>query len=191
MIAECMNRRGLAWLASACGLAVVVVACGSGDLLVGDDARDAAVITNEGGPMNDGAAPVSSDAAKDVTPDAPPEPCTSAPGGPGMCLPKGTACNKADTTGLTCPSSGSFCCITACPELAQPPPGFCDGGPYAPTYNANACINGFACTPVACTAAGGTCVGLSPSSCPNGHLGDGMKYSCGAGVGVACCLPGS
>lgn len=43
--------------------------------------------------------------------------------------------------------------------------------------------------PIACTAAGGTCVGLAPGSCPGNNFGDATKYSCGGGLGVACCLP--
>jgi hypothetical protein len=104
-------------------------------------------------------------------------------------LPAGSACKQADTTGLTCPTAGDFCCVVTCPELAQPPPGFCDGGGYAPLYDAKACIVGFACTPVACTSAGGTCVGIAPGSCPNNKFGDATKYSCGGGVGSGCCLP--
>jgi len=45
-------------------------------------------------------------------------------------------------------------------------------------------------TTVACEAAGGTCVGLSPTSCPEPHVvGFASQYSCGGGVGVECCLP--
>ena len=106
-----------------------------------------------------------------------------------MCLPTGAACRQADTTGLTCATAGQFCCVVACPELAQPAPNFCDGGPYAPLYDAKACIVGFACTPVACTTAGGTCVGIAPGSCPNNNFGDATKYSCGGGIGSGCCLP--
>ncbi len=40
-----------------------------------------------------------------------------------------------------------------------------------------------------CAAVGGACVGLSPSSCNGGHIGDATTYSCGSGIGVACCLP--
>lgn len=75
-----------------------------------------------------------------------------------------------------------------CPELVQPPPSFCDGGPFAPTYNGDACVNGFACAPVSCTTAGGACVALVPGACTSGHTGDASKYSCG-GIGVMCCLP--
>jgi len=188
-----MIARRTTALVIACLAAAAVVACGSGDLLVGDDSRDAVTITESGTETDlpDAPLPADKDAStSDAKTDGPPGACADAPSGPGMCLPTGSACNQADSTGLTCPSAGNFCCLVSCPELAQPPPSFCDGGPFAPTYNANACINGFACAPVACTSAGGTCVGLSPTSCPSGHLGDATKYSCGAGVGVACCLPG-
>jgi formylglycine-generating enzyme required for sulfatase activity len=43
--------------------------------------------------------------------------------------------------------------------------------------------------PSACVNAGGTCVGIYPGACPNGTL-DGT-LSCGGGVGVTCCVPGS
>src|SRR5262249_10169406 len=43
--------------------------------------------------------------------------------------------------------------------------------------------------PIACTAAGGTCVGLAPGTCPGNNFGDAKKYSCGGGLGVARCLP--
>lgn len=191
MIAGYTHRRAPLVCAMAISLVFgLIVACGSGDLVVGDDTSDGAGPSPEGSAVVDGSSPPDMhDAATDTKSDGPPGSCAAAPGGPGMCLPMGTACRQADTTGLTCPSSGGFCCLTPCPELAQPPPGFCDGGPYAPTYDAKACITGFECAPVSCTTAGGACVGLSPSSCPNGHFGDATKYSCGGGVGVACCLP--
>ena len=37
-----------------------------------------------------------------------------------------------------------------------------------------------------CETAGGTCVALSPGTCPNGTTGG---YSCGSGLGVTCCVP--
>ncbi|HTR54854.1 MAG TPA: hypothetical protein VMJ10_29400 [Kofleriaceae bacterium] len=40
-----------------------------------------------------------------------------------------------------------------------------------------------------CQAAGGSCVPLVPDICSQGELGDADQYSCGTGVGVACCLP--
>lgn len=165
-----------------------VVACGTGDVVVGDDSRDAATTDSSTNP--DAQPPIDKDGATtDAVIDAPPGSCASAPTGPGMCLPAGAACRQADTTGLTCATAGQFCCVVTCPELAQPAPGFCNGGPFAPLYDAKACIVGFACTPVACTAAGGTCVGLAPGSCPNNKFGDATKYSCGPGIGTGCCLP--
>ncbi len=143
-------------LASGVALATfLATACGSSDLLVGDDSRD----TPDGpgadtSPLSDAAssdADASKDASSDVATDA-----------------------KGDVT---------------CPELVQPPPGFCDGGPFAPTYNGDGCINGFACTPVLCTTAGGACVAVVPGACTSGHVGDASKYSCGSGIGVMCCLP--
>jgi hypothetical protein len=77
-----------------------------------------------------------------------------------------------------------------CPTLSPPGPGFCDGGPFAARYDARGCIVGFLCAPASCTSAGGSCVGLAPSSCPDGHFGDATKYDCGGGIGSACCLPG-
>ena len=132
---------------------VALGACGSSDLLVGDDSRDV-----PDGPLADTSIP----------PDGSPFPLPDA----------------AEDTGVDAPSSDA-----SCPVLVQPAPGFCDGGPYAPTYNAKGCINGFACTPVLCVDAGGTCVGLSPGSCATNHFGDATKYSCGGGIGVGCCLP--
>lgn len=128
-------------------------ACGSSDLLVGDDSREAL----------DGALPDTS-----VRPD-------SSPPGPQP--------DAANDSGADAPNDVS------CPELVQPAPGFCDGGPYAPTYAATGCINGFACAPLLCVDAGGTCVALSPGSCAANHFGDATKYSCGVGIGTACCLP--
>jgi hypothetical protein len=164
------------------------VACGTGDLVVGDDSNDASTSTDASSPDKDAQSPPDG-STKDAAVDAPPGSCAAAPGGPGMCLPAGTACRQADTSGLTCATAGQFCCITQCPELAQPAPGFCDGGPYAPLYDSKACIVGFGCTPITCTTAGGTCVGLAPGSCPNNNFGDATKYSCGPGIGSGCCLP--
>lgn len=39
-----------------------------------------------------------------------------------------------------------------------------------------------------CASVGGTCVGLSPSSCTGGHWADASKISCGPGIGAACCV---
>ncbi len=147
-------RKRLGAVAAAVVLATLLAtACGSSDLVVGDDSTD-----TPDGPGADAnvlpetsIADSSSDAAQDATVDT-----------------------KVDVT---------------CPELVQPPPSFCDGGPFAPTYNSNGCASGFACAPVSCTAAGGACVGISPGACASGHTGDASKYSCGSGIGVQCCLP--
>jgi hypothetical protein len=40
-----------------------------------------------------------------------------------------------------------------------------------------------------CEAAGGSCVALYPGACNTGNIGDARKYSCGAGLGIECCLP--
>lgn len=145
---------GARYLVTSGVFAVLAVgACSSSDLLVGDDARDAA----DGSVSDTSARPDSSppvpptDAATDAGEDAAPD--------------------------------------VSCPELQQPPPTFCDGGPFAPLYSSNGCINGFACAPLLCVAAGGACVALSPGSCKTNHVGDATKYSCGGGLGVMCCLP--
>lgn len=170
---------------------VAAASCGSGDLVVGDDSRsDGAVADGSGGDERDALHPSGDDGGtKDSGGDGgPPVACTAAPGGPGTCLTTGSACREAEPS-LTCPTAGTFCCTQPCPSIAQPAPGFCDGGPYAPTYDSKACVVGFACAPVACTSAGGTCVGLAPGACTTGHVGDATKYSCGSGIGVMCCLP--
>jgi len=45
--------------------------------------------------------------------------------------------------------------------------------------------------PSECFLAGGTCVAVGDPNevCPNGVIGNADRYSCGDGVGVACCLP--
>ena len=192
MIALCTYRRAplARVLLLSAAFTAAFVACGTGDVVVGDDSRDASPTPDSSTPTTDAPPPIDKDGAiADAVVDAPPGSCAAAPGGPGMCLPTGAACRQADTTGLTCPTAGQFCCVVTCPELAPPAPNFCDGGPYAPLYDAKACIVGFACTPIACTTAGGTCVGIAPGTCPNNKFGDASKYSCGGGVGTGCCLP--
>ena len=79
-----------------------------------------------------------------------------------------------------------------CPEIMAPPPGFCPDGNVVPRKSPKGCTIGFDCVPKApnaCEAAGGSCVGLAPSSCPGGTWGDAATYSCGGGIGVGCCLP--
>lgn len=72
-------------------------------------------------------------------------------------------------------------------------PGGCAGGVWA-DYSQFPCGPAdFAgvgcCMPAAnaCEAAGGTCEPVTPGACLSGTVGD--PASCGAGVGVVCCLP--
>jgi hypothetical protein len=173
--------------------ACVILACGSGDLVVGDDSRDAASdAPRERGSDADfdvADGPVSDGAPKDTGSDAPVGSCAALPGGPGACLATGAACREADTSGATCPTPGAFCCAKTCPDLVPPAPSACDGGPTAPTYDAKGCIVSYACAPLACVDAGGTCVALAPGACATGHIGSATSYSCGSGLGVMCCLP--
>jgi hypothetical protein len=170
------------------GVLALAAACGTGDLVVGDDSKPGAP---DGGSPDDGGGPA--DAPVDSPGDS-----SSPDGGPpgscaailGTCQATSAPCEKLDTSGATCPNAGDTCCAEACPELTPPAPGFCDGGPVAEIYDAKKCITGYQCAPVSCTSAGGACVGLSPTSCPApGHFGDATKYSCGPGLGVACCFP--
>lgn len=174
------------------GLAVlpcaVVVACGTGDVLLGDDTSPDA--GDAGGPDASGDARPLDDAATkpdvETKPDATPGTCASANG---TCGPSSGMCKAYDDAGLTCPNAADLCCLVSCPELQQPPPSFCDGGEFVPTYAKNGCVNGFQCVPTTCAAAGGGCVALVPNACPSGHYGDPSKYGCGGGLGVTCCLP--
>jgi hypothetical protein len=115
-------------------------------------------------------------------PTFPPLPPSFCPGG--KIVPRQGA--NGCTAGYDCVQSP-----TSCPEIVQPPPTFCPGGKTTPVKNAKGCVVGFDCTPAsnACVAAGGTCVGLSPSSCAGGTWADATTHSCGAGLGVGCCLP--
>lgn len=181
-----MRRSRVVALGSALLAAVgLVVACG-GDVVLGDDTA-----SSDAGGGGDAA-------AGDAQPDGALPPgdagdaavASSCVAEGGTCAPSGVGhCTKVDTTGLTCASAGEICCLVSCPELQQPPPGFCDGGPVAQTYAANGCVNGFACAPVTCAAAGGACVGLAPGTCPSNHVGEATRYSCGGGLGTMCCLP--
>ncbi len=147
-----MTAYGKYFITSSIMASFAIFACGSADLLVGDDSHaivDAAS-TPDTSLLTDSSAP-QPDAAKD--------------------------------TGVDAPLDGG------CSEVAPPPPGFCDGGPYVPIYDAKACIVGFGCAPLLCANAGGKCAGLAPGTCASNHIGDATKYSCGGGIGVACCLP--
>src|SRR5262245_18619437 len=53
------------------------------------------------------------------------------------------------------------------------------------------CATGSCAAPNECVGQGGQCVGLSPTACPNGHVGDSHLFSCGSAIGVECCLPGA
>jgi hypothetical protein len=111
------------------------------------------------------------------------------PPAPGFC-PGGTIVPRTNENGCT----AGFDCVPGpaeCPEIQQPPPGFCPDGSIVPRKDARDCTVGFDCvkSPNACVNAGGTCVGLAPTSCPSGHWADATAYPCGGGVGVGCCLP--
>lgn len=106
----------------------------------------------------------------------------------------------ADARKVSCGKGvGVACCVPdpdPCPSIVQPAPGFCPAGIVVPHKNKKGCVTGYDCkpdiaapNPNACEAAGGSCVGLTPSACPDGHWGAQPKYSCGPGVGVGCCLP--
>jgi hypothetical protein len=117
-------------------------------------------------------------------------PVLSAPA-PGFCT-GGTIVSKKDENGC---ATGFDCEMPPqeCPELSPPAPGFCTGGTVVARKDPKTgCTTGFDCIPGpgnACTAAGGTCVGLSPAACPGGQWGDASTHSCGGGIGVGCCLP--
>jgi len=157
-------RRLALTLASRASLATLAAAaCNPGDLVVGDDSTALAP-------------------EPDTGPPPPPSPDADPPGPP----PDG----GADASPATDASDDAPGPDSGCPILVPPAPSFCDGGPYAPTYNpATGCTNGYACTPADCLAAGGTCVGIVPGACPTGTIGSAVDYSCGSGIGVACCLP--
>lgn len=180
-----MKRRPLGLIVAS---AIVAVACGGGEIVIGDDTSlagpdggDPSVLPESGTP--DSASP--NDAGTDTSmPPQPPGACAI----PNECQKNGTACRAKDTTGLTC-KADEFCCAQTCPTLSPPAPTFCDGGPYAALYGTGGCIVGYGCSPVTCAAAGGSCVALAPGVCPSNKVGDATKYSCGGGLGTQCCLP--
>jgi hypothetical protein len=105
-----------------------------------------------------------------------------------------TACPEgffADASEFSCgPGIGSACCW-ACPELAPPPPGFCTNGEIKTFKDEAGCVRGFDCvqnTQNDCVAKGGQCVGLTPGNCTGGTWADATTHSCGAGIGVGCCI---
>lgn len=110
--------------------------------------------------------------------------------------------NWADATKVSCGGGlGTGCCLPSvvppppepsCPTLSPPAPGFCPNGTVVPRTNANGCVTGYDCVPSnlnACESVGGACVGIAPSSCPDGRWGEPTKFSCGGGIGAGCCLP--
>lgn len=182
-------RRGLflaALVVSSIASLVAIGACGSGDLIVGDDSRDDGAPPSEGGDDRDASTPDADGSTNDGSGDD--GAATACSAAPGTCVPDASGCRVANEA-LTCPAAGTFCCLQECPSISQPPPGFCEAGNPAPIYDKGACITGFACTPVACATAGGTCVAVVPGACTTGHVGDATQYSCGPGIGVMCCLP--
>lgn len=175
----------------ALSVAFVVVACSTSDLVVGEDGDptlpDASPLdggnndTTDTGSKDDASPTDSGKAdANDASPGCP---------APATCVAKTEGCKALANGGAGCVAATDTCCAQTCPQLSPPAPSFCDGGPVAALYDASGCVVGYQCAPIACSAGGGQCVGLSPSSCPNGHFGDATKYSCGPGIGVACCLP--
>lgn len=130
-----------------------------------------------------------------VTPPPPPECPVLSPPAPGFCYGGEIVPKKDATTGCT---TGFDCVMPPpppdCPFVSPPAPGFCSGGTVVQRKDPKTgCSTGYDCIvppPNACVAAGGTCVGLSPSSCPSGNWGDASTHSCGGiGIGVGCCLP--
>jgi len=98
----------------------------------------------------------------------------------------------ADATQFSCGGGVGVGCCVACPTLSPPAPSFCPNGTIKPRKDEAGCIHGYDCVPAAnnaCEAAGGSCVGLSPSSCPSGNWADASTHPCGTGIGVGWCLP--
>jgi hypothetical protein len=62
-----------------------------------------------------------------------------------------------------------------CPEYGKPR-AFCDGVRWW-------------VEPFDCAKVGGQCEALGPAGCSEGSWGDAASYSCGAAIGVGCCLP--
>jgi hypothetical protein len=178
---------------AAVGLSIalaMLVACESSDLVIGDDTQPTEV-DDSGSPLPDGQKPNgdSGNNADAVSEDAPSPPSACTNGG-GTCLVQGTKCRALNEAGATCTKANEFCCQETCPQLAPPSPSFCDGGPIAAKYDTFGCVVGYACAPIGCEEGGGQCVGLTPTACPAPKkFGDATKYSCGGGIGSACCLP--
>jgi hypothetical protein len=93
------------------------------------------------------------------------------------------AADLASTVDLATAPDGS-----AAVDLASPGT---DAGPAA-DLAVDARMTAGDAGPVSCTSAGGTCVALTPTACPApGVVGDATLYTCGGGLGVECCLPGT
>jgi hypothetical protein len=149
---------------SAAGLAAllvctVVVACGNHEIVVGDDTAIADGASDQSIP--DATPPPSLDGGQDGALDG------------DVPIPDASFDSAPDRD---------------CPLPTPPPPGLCDGGPVAQTFNTMGCTSGYLCAPAVCSNAGGRCVGLAPGTCPGDKFGDSAKYTCG-GIGVGCCLP--
>lgn len=150
-------------------------ACAGSVLVIGDDTRDA---TSE-----DGSTQPWQDAG--VAVDATPTPCASFSG---TCVTADVSCQAVEARG-TCANHDERCCTEACPHVEPPPSSACLGTTPIAKYTATGCIFAYACAPVDCVAAGGSCV-LASASCPSGHTGDPSSYACGLeAVGPKCCLP--
>ena len=134
-------------------------------------------------------------------PPPPPPPPPLPP--PSACAAKGGQCHGLSpsncTDGTWMPVSTHSCggglgvgCCVSCPMLSPPAPSFCPGATITPKKDATTgCTIGYECAPPAantCEAKGGSCVGLSPASCPSGNWGLATTHSCGPAIGVGCCL---
>ena len=174
-------------LALALGLLLpVVVACGGAAVDEPTNSTDGTVTgASAEGPVESAESDVKSGKKKPPCPVLSPPSSSFCPDGKIVATKNARGC----TTGYQCVKPTP----AECPELSPPAPGFCTGGSVVPRYDSSTgCLSGFDCLPGAtnaCTAAGGTCVGLAPASCAAGHWADATTHSCGTGIGVGCCLP--
>ena len=101
-----------------------------------------------------------------------------------------------DTGVVTCMSAGGSCVALV--------PGSCPAPRMIGSASMYSCGGGLgvecclpapatdAGTSVTCVSAGGMCVGLFPGACPApAMVGDARMYTCGGGLGLECCLPGT
>jgi hypothetical protein len=180
-----MSRRAAALAVAALAVAAgAALACGGAELVVGDDTAIDAALPDAAVPLPDSGGFDADPPLDDAGVDGPQGVCTAAVG---SCVADEAVCLELAPGAPSCPNPADFCCAFPCPALSPPGPSFCDGGPYAARYSPTGCIVGYACAPVDCAVAGGTCVGPSPGDCPSGKYGDAAAYSCGGGL--ACCLP--